>query len=269
MITALTIENLIKLGLNKQRATELFNGSNEHDFQGKEGNFYLLDNKVYTDIDYYRMTCFNRGSIRFPLNCPDLIDEYFNLSLNKYLLEQKEVLKSIFVAEDQKKKFISKDILNAKNRIENQKVMLKKLPHFGSERKENAISILEAYINFCETKLKQPQQPEDSKHKKVLFDFIYNIEDKEAFVSELKTVFNTGKGKPIKAVINILKEAEMLTIPDREFKTFYNLLKLSFDRDIGTYTGINDAEKIVPFDNKYLEPIKIKLNPLIIKYKTT
>jgi len=160
MITALTIENLIKLGLNKQRATELFNGSNGHDFQGNEGNFYLLDNKVYTDIDYYRMTCFNRGSINFPLNCPDLIDEYFNLSLNKYLLEQKEVLKSIFVAEDQKKKFISKEILNAKNRIENEKVMLKKLPHFGSERKENAISILEAYINFCETKLKQPQQPE-------------------------------------------------------------------------------------------------------------
>jgi hypothetical protein len=167
MIIDLTIENLIKLGLSEQRAAEFFNESNKYIFQGNEGNFYLFDNKVYTDIDYYRMTYFNRGAITFPLNCPDLIDEYFNLSLNKYLLEQKEVLKSIFVVEDQKKKFISKEILNAKNRIENQKVMLKRLSHFGSERKENAISILEAYINFCESRLNQPQQPEAVKPDEV------------------------------------------------------------------------------------------------------
>jgi hypothetical protein len=107
-----------------------------------------------------------------------------------------------------------------------------------------------------------------TKPTKTLFDFIHNVKDKEAFAKDLKNSFNTEKGKSIKAIINILKESEILIIIDGEFRTFYHLLTTLFDRNIGTYPSINDAGKGNNILNDgVLQPIQQKLNPLIIKHK--
>ncbi|WP_188050344.1 hypothetical protein [Flavobacterium sp. GP15] len=116
-------------------------------------------------------------------------------------------------------------------------------------------------IPAIKTKLKK------NKPTKTLFDFIHNVEDKEAFIQDLKNEFPNDKGKTIKAVINILKEWKIIIIIDRQFKTFYDLLLIEFNGTIGTYPSINDAEKKRPFDKIFLDPIKQKLNPLIIKHK--
>jgi hypothetical protein len=109
---------------------------------------------------------------------------------------------------------------------------------------------------------------ETKKPKKTLFDFIHNVENKETFGQDLKNSFNTEKGKSIKAIINILKESEILIIIDGEFKTFYDLLKTLFDRNIGTYPSINDAGKgNNVLNDGILKPIQQKLNPLIIRHK--
>jgi sugar-specific transcriptional regulator TrmB len=80
-------------------------------------------------------------------------------------------------------------------------------------------------------------------------------------------MFPTEKGKSIKAMIKILQENDIIIIPDRQFKEFYNSLKNDFKRDIGSYTSINDI-KDSNFDNPYLDPFKKKLSPLITKYKS-
>jgi hypothetical protein len=116
---------------------------------------------------------------------------------------------------------------------------------------------------------KQPQRTEIKKTKKTknLNDYILNIKNKQIFIEDLKKMFPTEKGKPLKAIIRILEKNEILLIPDRQFKSFYESLNLAFKRDIGTYPSINDV-KDEQFDTMYLDKFEKKLNPLIIKHKT-
>jgi hypothetical protein len=102
--------------------------------------------------------------------------------------------------------------------------------------------------------------------KKKLNDFFINMDEskKEDFYSELGKMFPNEIGKPIKAIINILKKEEIILIPDRQFKQFYDSLGIEFNRYIGTYTSIND---VINIDSTYLESLEKKLKPLILKYK--
>ncbi|MDA9342270.1 hypothetical protein N9Q84_04770, partial [Flavobacteriaceae bacterium] len=102
--------------------------------------------------------------------------------------------------------------------------------------------------------------------KKKLSDFIENVGEKQNLIEDLKKKFPTEKGKGIKAMIKILQENDIIIIPDRQFKKFYTSLKNDFERDIGSYTSINDV-KDTDFDNTYLNNFKKRLTPLITKYK--
>lgn len=122
-------------------------------------------------------------------------------------------------------------------------------------------------INLLNQLNKKKIKPEASKSdevKKTLFDFIFNIDDKETFINELKITFPTEKGIGIKAIVNILKENGVLIIGAREFNNFYEELKNHFKRNIGSYTSINAVKNI---DKEVLQPIENKLKPLINKYK--
>jgi hypothetical protein len=112
----------------------------------------------------------------------------------------------------------------------------------------------------------QPETNKPKKPKKTLFEFIHNIKDKEAFVLELKNTFPTEIGKDIRVIIDTLNEKSILIIGAREFKHFVEVLTLYFDRNIGEYQGIQNKMIIT---KETSDPINKKLNPLIIKYKTT
>lgn len=125
-------------------------------------------------------------------------------------------------------------------------------------------------LNSDKTSTNKPQQNHNKNTdevKKELHQYFKNIKNFDAFIIELINTFPTEKGKTIKAIINYLIKNEMLLIPDREFKKFVSLLGLKFERNIGTYTSINDAEKNKPFNKEFLSTIEINLNSLKIKYK--
>lgn len=104
------------------------------------------------------------------------------------------------------------------------------------------------------------------KQLKTLNDFIFNINNKETFMQELKTTFPTEKGKSIKAIIDILTDAQIIIYGTKEFRQFYNELKTYFNRNIGTYQGINDVKEV---DKETTNTVYKKLNTLIIKHKTS
>lgn len=123
-------------------------------------------------------------------------------------------------------------------------------------------------IDSQNSKLESLKNNESSKKvqnlKKTLFDFIYNVIDKEGFINGLRKEFRTEKGIEIRAIINKLEEERVFVIGAREFKNFRDALEKKFDRKIGTYQSIQNVKDI---DNSISEKINIRLNPIIKKYK--
>ena len=121
---------------------------------------------------------------------------------------------------------------------------------------------------FSSTKTKQKR----ISNKKSLLDFFYNIDDKNKFLEDLREVFNTERGIQFKILIELLKEEKILLIGEREFQNFYDCISEFFNRNIGTYTALNDLYKHTDKDKEnHIENILIiqdKLNPLLIKHKT-
>lgn len=124
---------------------------------------------------------------------------------------------------------------------------------------------------YLESKTVQPQQPKVSKQKKELFDFIYNVTEKESFISELIKTFKTEIGIDFRIIIEQLKENEILIIGNRENKLFVEVAGVAFKRNIGSVQSINDNFKNTIKDKEnYSENIKTiveKLKPLIANYK--
>jgi len=110
----------------------------------------------------------------------------------------------------------------------------------------------------------KPKSKKD-KPEKSLNQYFNNINEIDSFLKELKTTFPTEIGQKIKAIIDKLKDEEILQIGEGEFAEFHRKLEENFKRNIGKYQGIQNI-KVVP------KPIKTeinkKLNPLIVKHKT-
>lgn len=162
MIIELTKENLLNSGCNEAQANELFNSITDYKPLCNNGVFYVSksENMVYTGIDFYRKEYFeNRKNIGFPFNCPNLITEYFDLSLKNYLDNKKELLKTMYVEFDQRKDFILKEIECTDNHINYNNDILKKHNNLFAEDKIKVISIFKAYINFLNRKLLEQPEP--------------------------------------------------------------------------------------------------------------
>lgn len=150
---------------------------------------------------------------------------------------------------------------------------IQKLNKFIEVLNATISDINDHYLIFDYEKKKTCQKP-NRKNIKTLFNFLINISDKDEFINELKKTFNSEKGIKFRILIEILKENKIFLIGDREFKQFYEQIKNSFNRDIGTYSALNDLyrpDKDIKDKEKYkndIENISIKLNPLIFKYKT-
>jgi hypothetical protein len=110
------------------------------------------------------------------------------------------------------------------------------------------------------------------KKESVFFDFIHNIENKQAFADDLKDTFYLERGIDFRIMIDLLKDQKIFIIQQRKFKEFFHLIESYFQRDIGGYSGINDRYKHSDSDKEIhhlrITDISEKLNPLIEKYKT-
>ncbi len=163
MILELTKENLQKIGYNEEDVNKLYNTLDTYILECNNGKIFVSkpENKFYTDLDFYRKTCFENGSLRFPYNCPDLVNEYLDLALAEFLQKQKNLLGILFSEKDQFNKFISNEIERSRQRIDSQKDFLLKMRHHNFESKKNDIQICEGYIEFLKTKTHAPFKIEE------------------------------------------------------------------------------------------------------------
>lgn len=135
---------------------------------------------------------------------------------------------------------------------------------------ENSISIedFESSVLLLSNSKKRNINFNDEKE---FVDFIYNVNDKIAFAQELKEVFNIEMGIDFRIMIELLKDNKIIRIGDRKFRLFHNLATVHFDRDIGSYSGVNDKyhhnESDKKIHSKKIKIINEKLQPLIDKYK--
>lgn len=207
-------------------------------------------------------------------------DSFFRKTLQQYKYDYLDILdfyKSKNVDNDEVtfidyeigliKDYIKPVTQNIKTELETKGVLdleveLNIKPYISSYKK--IISFLEAKKSELGNKI--PLSHIENKQLKTFQDFVFNINDKEMFVKELKLLFPNEKGKPLKAIINILKTEHILIIGAGEFKAFYEVLKIEFNRNIGTYTSINDVKEI---HKDITTPIENKVRPLINKYKTS
>lgn len=199
--------------------------------------------------------------------------EGYNLT---QLLEYKNELKDSLKRAEQnvlyQYKQIEKQRERAKDGLANTLVFEHtELPKYESnllklKKEYSKIKIRIKTFEFSENKnTSQPNKiGKPEKLKKSLLEFIYNIEDKEAFMQELKKIFPTEQGKSIKAIVLQLVDAQILIYGTKEFSQFYTELKKYFNRSIGTYQSINDVKAV---DTETTDTIYKKLNPLITKHK--
>lgn len=155
MIDKLTKENLQKLGFKENDVNELYNTTGDYNLQCNEGNVFVskTEDKLYTGIDMYRKIYFTEKNISFPFRCPDLFDEYFELSLAKFFEKQKAELSIHFDEKTQFGKFILLETNRSKEIIKDTKEYIKEHTGRSWEGKKRANNILETYIQFLDNKL--------------------------------------------------------------------------------------------------------------------
>ncbi|EKT3963759.1 hypothetical protein AAIP55_001312 [Flavobacterium psychrophilum] len=256
MILNLTIENLLKSGCNTDEANKLFNTSENYTLQCNNGNFYVSkpDNRFYTGIDFYRMIYFNIEGLRFPYNCPDLVNEYFGLALIEFLEKQKTILGLLFNEKDQFNKFISIEIERTQKRIESQKEFLLKMKYHKFESKENDIQICESYINYLM-----------AKESPFLFAGFYDIETNEPQQNQTDEVTSFTKNNfdhvPPKKVYDYFKK-ELVDTGYLSLEDLEKYLIVAFqdktvpaERFTITYNRSSTPTKIKKIFYKYYEKI--------------
>lgn len=164
MILELTKENLQICGFKEDDINDLFKQENHSCFLISDTCYYAnnVESKIYTKTDGYKKYYFENGSISFPMNCPDLTNEYFDLSLAIFLKEQKRDLGTLFNKSDQYKKFISLEIEKTKLRIENQQAFIKKVGKWRFPYKEKDIAVCEAFIRYLESKPSELEKPKSA-----------------------------------------------------------------------------------------------------------
>lgn len=108
--------------------------------------------------------------------------------------------------------------------------------------------------------------PQNKKKNITHFPEYLKHEKSDELAAKLKQGFNTGKGKRIRLLIEALKthEPPLLNIVKGDMKGLILSLKNYFDRDIGTYSGINDYQ-IISKDSGDINTIKKSIDSILRK----
>lgn len=238
--------------------------SNTNDFAKIDNTFTVLKEEIFNILNSepINLDTLEQDVRTFTVNAKDFISKYHKIALNDALLmvELKQKINDL--------KIIIKQLITVTIMNETPK---KHLSFQGINASKFLVSfILSTTELFTKdsTTSKEPQQETKTvtpPPKKNIFDFIFLVDEKENFLSEIKNTFPTEIGISIKAIINKLSEEKILIIGAREFKTIFNLLTIYFQRNIGTYNSIQNVKDI---DKTVTDSIHQKLEPLIIKYKT-
>jgi hypothetical protein len=154
MILELSKENLQKCGFKDDDINDLLTQENHSCWLFNHTCYYAsnIEKKIYSETDGYKKYYLEIGSIRFPMDCPDLIPDYFDLSLNKFLEKRRKYVGIMYVEAAQVQRFISTEIEKANKSI-NSYIEKSKRPEYFKRDEENLICIIESYIDFLNNRL--------------------------------------------------------------------------------------------------------------------
>ena len=187
--------------------------------------------------------------------------------------KQKAELSIHFDEKIQFDKFILLETNRCKEIIKDNKEYIKEHTGRSWEGKKRANNVLETYIQFLDNKLFVNQKTNTTKPEITFFDFIYNVDDKEAFVEELKTLFKTADLKEFGLMIYVLSANHIFLY--NKFAPFFRSIAPYFDIPLKKQNNLNDTINAIREDSKnkpqnsvYFEKINItneKLKTLKIK----
>jgi len=128
---------------------------------------------------------------------------------------------------------------------------------------------IENRINAAHRKVSIPQQPESKIEKKTPVSFtMYLKHDKADLLAELlKNEFIAEKGKGLAILRKVLEETDpqILIIPDRESKRYFEAMKQYFGRDIGSFNGFKDFKYIEDKHKTEYQKTKQRVNNILAK----
>jgi len=93
---------------------------------------------------------------------------------------------------------------------------------------------------------KPPREPQS-------FEQYFLPEYRETLPRALKDAFIGKKGKVIRLMIEVLKYKGIVNLVEGEYLGFYNVMKVYFGWDIGSYTGIFQTYQYIPTKNRCLK----------------
>lgn len=163
MIEFLTPNKLEEYGFDKEVINRLLTWDNypPHSLQNNNGSFWACnkENKIYSGIDALRKIYFsNENSLYFPYNDLNLVPEYYELALHKYLKDQRELAGIIFVEKTAIEKFRLEQIEHCNNVISHYSNLLK------GRSFQNIIKKTKAYLDWL-NQLQDIEQPVNNNTK--------------------------------------------------------------------------------------------------------
>ena len=242
MIQELTIDNLLNLGLTEEEAAVLFNSEDEYNLQCNAGNFYTskAENIFYTGFEYWRFIYLTKN-LKFPFNTPELVFEYFDLSLENYLESKKEKLKTLYNEIFETQNFIKEETDFANENIlywKNKRLTISK----------HSIDVFQGYLYFLEN-----YKPQSEPKKAIeLKNFFKNTTPLQ--LEKIKDEFSTYKGKDLAIVIHFLIEKERLNIiKGSTSRGLFAFVKLFGEMGKNGFEAVRKNLKIAPSSNYALK----------------
>lgn len=217
-------------------------------YNDKIFHYSVLEDKIYEDKEAYRKIYFTEEKERFPYNCVDLIYDYYDLSLKRYLNKAKAKYNSIYIETFYTKEFIKEQKKEFSEEIEAHIEAYEKAPHLLEHRKETAL-LLKRFVSILDEKkehLKHLQNNKSLINKRVqnlfrLIDFFHsNIDNFKSYDSIIQNLYSLDEQrntlKPEKNFNEKLKYDEV----QNELEQKFNIINNNIIQKI--------KEKIIKFD---------------------
>lgn len=214
-ILELTKQNLVEWNFPEDEIEKLLTWDNYVCILQGDTFASNIDMKIYTERDYYTHTYNGNSKPIFPFNCLDLIPEYYNTCLKKYLNDRNTLLGSSFVERAEKEIFKLNEIKEAETVINNHSNLFKSRPE--TFEKHSAVIGKQAYKTWLESGTEKVE----TKTEQETPTFINNFD--KINPTEIHKHFKAGfveKGYLTEQELNeFLKAAfELKTIPETLFK---------------------------------------------------
>ncbi len=266
----LTKENLQNFGFDDENITKLLTWDNYDMFLFNDTCYYAtnIEKKIYKDKTAYRKYYFKNDSIHFPLDCPDLINEYFDNKLNSFTTKRRKLLGNHYDWKFQTIEFINDEISHTKTVIETITNDLNKSVVLGKELKKDNIAIQKVYLVILENKLAETESMKVNKHVSLIvkenkdaigmyFKEVMNHRDEnkkanDRYFGTISNIWETGRKKELEEKQNLIEVC-------RDLKMYITHLGYLINRTAFFFEAIEKIDVNVIDESNILEFQKIHI----------